>query len=129
MSEGLGERIRRIRLRYGMSQAELARRIKVSLTTMNKIEAGDTPDPRASRISAIADVLGVSADVLLGRKDEESEFWPPLWPWWGPRPTAAVCFWPEKRPGAQDYNVSTQKMLVREDATRCRMITTQRVTE
>jgi transcriptional regulator with XRE-family HTH domain len=74
MSEGLGERIRRIRLRYGMSQAELARRIKVSLTTMNKIEAGDTPDPRASRISAIADVLGVSADVLLGRKDEESEF-------------------------------------------------------
>ena len=73
MSELLGERIRKARLRYGMSQAELARRIKVSLNTMNKIEAGETPDPRASRIKAIADVLGVSADYLLGREDEESE--------------------------------------------------------
>ena len=73
MSELLGERIRKARIRYGMSQAELARRIKVSLNTMNKIEAGDTPDPRASRIKAIADVLGVSADYLLGREDEKSE--------------------------------------------------------
>ena len=73
MSELLGERIRKARIRYGMSQAELARRIKVSLNTMNKIEAGDTPDPRASRIKAIADVLGVSADYLLGREDEQSE--------------------------------------------------------
>ena len=73
MSEPLGERIRKARLRYGMSQAELARRIKVSLNTMNKIEAGETPDPRASRIKAIADVLGVSADYLLGRKEDESD--------------------------------------------------------
>ena len=73
MSELLGDRIRKARTRYGMSQAELARRIKVSLNTMNKIEAGDTPDPRASRIKAIADVLGVSADYLLGREDEQSE--------------------------------------------------------
>jgi transcriptional regulator with XRE-family HTH domain len=76
MSESLGERIRRTRIRYGMSQAELARRIKVSLNTMNKIEAGETPDPRASRIRAIADVLGVSADFLLGRKDEDVELLP-----------------------------------------------------
>ena len=62
-----------VRLRYGMSQAELSRRIGVSLTTMNKIEAGETPDPRASRIKAIADVLGVSTDFLLGREEEESE--------------------------------------------------------
>jgi len=53
-----------------MSQAELSRRIGVSLTTMNKIEAGETPDPRASRIKAIADVLRVSTDFLLGRKDD-----------------------------------------------------------
>jgi transcriptional regulator with XRE-family HTH domain len=76
MSESLGERIRKTRIRYGMSQAELARRIKVSLNTMNKIEAGETPDPRASRIRAIADVLGVSADYLLGREEEVSEFLP-----------------------------------------------------
>jgi transcriptional regulator with XRE-family HTH domain len=76
MSESLGERIRKVRIRYGMSQAELARRIKVSLNTMNKIEAGETPDPRASRIKAIADVLGVSADYLLGREDEAGELLP-----------------------------------------------------
>ena len=76
MSESLGERIRKARIRYGMSQAELARRIKVSLNTMNKIEAGETPDPRASRIRAIADVLGVSADYLLGREEEGGEFFP-----------------------------------------------------
>jgi transcriptional regulator with XRE-family HTH domain len=76
MSELLGARIRKARIRYGMSQAELARRIKVSLNTMNKIEAGETPDPRASRIKAIADVLGVSADYLLGREGEDSEWLP-----------------------------------------------------
>ena len=76
MSEKLGDRIRKARTTYGMSQAELARRIKVSLNTMNKIESGETPDPRASRIKAIADVLRVSADVLLGRKDKESEHEP-----------------------------------------------------
>jgi len=73
MSESIGERIRKARVKYGMSQAELARRIQVSLNAMNKIELGETPDPRASRIRAIADVLRVSADYLLGRKDEDSE--------------------------------------------------------
>jgi len=76
MSETLGERIRRVRVRYGMSQAELARRIKISGNSLNKIEAGETPDPRASRIKAIADVLGVTTDYLLGRKDEDAELLP-----------------------------------------------------
>ena len=67
MSESLGDRIRKARGWCGLSQAALARRIGVSTTTMNKIEGGDTPDPRASRIVAMADVLDVSADFLLGR--------------------------------------------------------------
>lgn len=73
MSETVGERIRKTRVKYGMSQAELARRIHVSLNAMNRIELGDTPDPRASRIRAIADVLHVSTDYLLGKKTEEEE--------------------------------------------------------
>ena len=76
MSESLGDRIRNARTRYGMSQAELARRIGISTTSMNQIESGETPDPRASRIKAIADVLRVSADYLLGREDEQGEFEP-----------------------------------------------------
>jgi len=60
----LGTRIRKARERARISQAELARRIGISLTSMNAIERGHT-DPRASRIVAIARELGVSTDALL----------------------------------------------------------------
>ena len=66
MKETLGDRIRQARARLRLTQAELARRIRISTTAMNAIESGDT-DPRASRITALADVLGVSTDYLLGR--------------------------------------------------------------
>jgi len=62
MKQGLGARIRRARMRYGMSQAELARRIGISTQGMNLIETGNTPDPAAR-------VLRVSADYLLGLHD------------------------------------------------------------
>jgi transcriptional regulator with XRE-family HTH domain len=71
MAELLGDRIRKTRERYGMSQAELARRIKVSKQTMYQIESNKTPDPGALKIRDIADVLRVSADYLLGREDDE----------------------------------------------------------
>ena len=38
---------------------------------MNRMEIGITTDPHASRITAMADVLGVSADYLLGRAESE----------------------------------------------------------
>jgi transcriptional regulator with XRE-family HTH domain len=60
----LGTRIRKAREQAHISQAELARRIGISSTAMNAIEGGRT-DPRASRIVAIAQVLGVSTDALL----------------------------------------------------------------
>jgi len=60
----LGTRIRKAREHVDISQAELARRIGISKNAMNAIEAGDT-DPRASRIVAIAQELGVSTDALL----------------------------------------------------------------
>jgi len=60
----LGDRIRRARERVGLSQIELARRIGLSKNAMNSIEARDA-DPRASRIVAIAQVLGISTDALL----------------------------------------------------------------
>ena len=72
----LGQRIQTVRKTRGMSQAELARRIHIGLNAMNKIESGETPDPRASRIKAIADVLRVSTDALFGREDEDSEVLP-----------------------------------------------------
>ena len=60
----LGTRIRKARERANISQAELARRIGISKQAMNAIEGGHT-DPRASRIVAIAEELGVSTDTLL----------------------------------------------------------------
>ena len=60
----LGTRIRKAREQARISQVELARRIGISKTSMNAIEGGAT-DPRASRIVAIAQELGVSTYALL----------------------------------------------------------------
>jgi transcriptional regulator with XRE-family HTH domain len=73
MEETLGQRIRKARQRYGMSQTELAKRVGISKTAMNQIEMGETLDPRLSRIRAIADILGVSMDYLAGREDEDED--------------------------------------------------------
>src|SRR5262249_4294539 len=77
MAETLGDRIRQARWRYGMSQAELARRIGISSTALNQIESGKTPDPGVSRVIGIARVLGVTTDaLLLGRQGEDTAFAP-----------------------------------------------------
>lgn len=70
MVDTLGKRIRDVRLRYGMSQAELARRIGITPQAMNAIE-NESVDPRASRVAAIARILRVSSDYLLGLRDDE----------------------------------------------------------
>jgi transcriptional regulator with XRE-family HTH domain len=68
MVEQLGDRIRKARLKIGISQAELARRIRISKQAMYQIENNLTPDPGVLKVKAVADVLGVSMDTLLGRK-------------------------------------------------------------
>jgi transcriptional regulator with XRE-family HTH domain len=69
----LGERIKTARLRHGLSQAALARRIGISANAMNLIETGQTPDPRISRILAIAECLGMTVDALLGSHDTSDQ--------------------------------------------------------
>jgi len=66
MAETLGSRIRQARDHYGMSQAELARRIGISATALNQIELGKTVSPGVAHIIKIAEVLNVSSDQLLG---------------------------------------------------------------
>jgi transcriptional regulator with XRE-family HTH domain len=73
MAETLGDRIRKARERYGMSQAELSRRVRISKNAMNLIELNKTTDPAVSIVKAVADTLRVSVDSLLGREDEEGE--------------------------------------------------------
>ena len=69
MAETLGDRIRIERARLRLSQTELGKLVGLSTNAISLIEAGQV-DPRASRIVAIAYALGVSADYLLGLKDE-----------------------------------------------------------
>jgi transcriptional regulator with XRE-family HTH domain len=73
MAESLGDRIRKARKHYGMSQSELARRIGISKQAMYQIESNKTPDPGALKIKAIASNLRVSTDYLLGLSDEERQ--------------------------------------------------------
>ena len=62
----IGERVRAVRLARGLSQAELARRVKISKNAMNQIEQGTSPNPRANVMRRLAEVLEVPADYLLG---------------------------------------------------------------
>ena len=63
-TETMGMRIRVTRMRRRIKQIDLARRVGISKNAMFQIE-NDATDPRASRIKAIADVLGVTTDYLL----------------------------------------------------------------
>ena len=67
---GVGERIKEVRQRRGITQLWLAQRIGISKQGMYAIEAGHA-DPRSSRVAEIARALRVSTDYLLGLKDEE----------------------------------------------------------
>lgn len=77
MPTAIGERIRQERRRLGMSQAHLAHVIGISTTAMNDIETGKTPDPRGSRIHALADAFGVTTDYLFGRNPRPRRARPP----------------------------------------------------
>ena len=77
MAETLGQRIRKAREDYGMSQTELAKRIGISKTAMNQIELGETLDPHFSRVQKIADTLRISMDYLAGRHAEPTAATPP----------------------------------------------------
>jgi transcriptional regulator with XRE-family HTH domain len=80
MAETLGQRIRKARENYGMSQTELAKRVGISKTAMNQIERGETLDPHFSRVQKIADILRVSMDYFAGRGEEPAAPAPPTRP-------------------------------------------------
>lgn len=51
-----------------ISEAELARKIRLPRATINRLVSGRTPDPRASTLNAIAEYFNISVDQLLGKK-------------------------------------------------------------
>ncbi|EGU0433359.1 MULTISPECIES: helix-turn-helix domain-containing protein [Listeria] len=63
------ERIVQLRIKKSISQKELAKKINIDDSTMNKIEKGNRPI-RDKELAKIADVLEVSTDYLLGRSKQ-----------------------------------------------------------
>ncbi len=58
--------LNRLIAELGMSEAELARQIKIPLPTLNKITTGRVLDPKASTLIRIANYFNVTVDQLLG---------------------------------------------------------------
>lgn len=64
----LGDRIRKARLAKGLTQKQLAEMLNITDATVNRYERGiRKPDPEM--LKAIADILNVSVDYLLGKTD------------------------------------------------------------
>lgn len=66
----LGQRIRELRERQGMSQVALARKLDASINAINMLEVGSTRAPHIDRLIALANLFGVSLDYLVGLTDD-----------------------------------------------------------
>lgn len=60
------ERLRALRAKKGVSQAEIAKRIYISQPAYAKYELG-TSTPNPETLAAIAEILGCTTDYLLGK--------------------------------------------------------------
>jgi DNA-binding XRE family transcriptional regulator len=78
MAEQLGDRVRKARKAYGMSATLLAERAGLTRQLLYMIESNRTLDPGVLKVKALAEVLKVSVDYLLGLKDETSVIEPTM---------------------------------------------------
>lgn len=72
MAETFGQRLSRLRKEKGLTQEDIAKRIIISPQAVSKWE-NDISSPDILVLSSLADILGVSVDVLLGREEESAE--------------------------------------------------------
>ena len=61
----IGENIKRLRTKQGLSQDDLARRAELKYSTLAKIEGDFVTKPGVQMIAKIAKALGVSMEDLL----------------------------------------------------------------
>lgn len=64
----IGKRIISLREKKGWTQKELANRIKINVSVMNRIESNDRP-VKDNELVALANALDCTTDFLLGRTD------------------------------------------------------------
>jgi transcriptional regulator with XRE-family HTH domain len=70
----LGERIKALRLRQGLTQSELAERCKITQAAVSRLESGSMKDVETAIAKRLARALGTSVDHLIGTfEDEDAE--------------------------------------------------------
>ena len=66
--ENLGERLKRLREKSGLSQAALARLAGLHISVVFKIEQGVRADPSWNTVQALASALGVDCRAFATKK-------------------------------------------------------------
>lgn len=64
-SNQLGQKIKKLRTKLGLSQDDFARKADVPYTTLTKVETGVIKKPSVFVVGKIAKSLGVSIEELL----------------------------------------------------------------
>ena len=70
----VGQRLRTLREKQGISQAKLALALGASINAINMIERGQVNAPHIDRLKAMADLFDVSLDYLVGMTDDPRHF-------------------------------------------------------
>lgn len=69
----IGNNIRKLRLKNGWSQGEVAKRLKISIPAFSKIETGIT-DINISRLDQISKLFGVPTLEIISKEGETHQF-------------------------------------------------------
>ena len=64
-SNQLGQKIRKLRLKMGLTQDDFARKADVPYTTLTKVETGVIKKPSVFVVNKIAKTLGVDIEELI----------------------------------------------------------------
>lgn len=67
ISTGIGEKIKALRLKNGLTLDEIAQKIGVNNATVSRWETGEIKAIGSDKIGALADILGTTTEYLLGR--------------------------------------------------------------
>ena len=66
MIEALGKSLKESRIHYGITQKELAKKLRVSQSTYAGYETGKST-PNIETLWKLADIYGTPVDLLIGR--------------------------------------------------------------
>lgn len=68
----IASNVQRLRKAAGMTQQQLAAAAGLSITAVSQIEQGQTPNPRADTIRALARALSCTTDDILNDTPDDS---------------------------------------------------------